>query len=78
MLFKVSVALLFQVTCVGSSRGALLSIAAQLAVSPFKYASNSLRSGRRTTGMFSAAACRTYTGWVRDTFFKMNSKHSRV
>lgn len=42
------------VTCVGISKGALLSIDAQVAVSPFKYANSSLRSGRRTADIFAA------------------------
>lgn len=42
------------VTCVGISRGALLSMEGQVAVSPFKYANNSLRSGRRTAGILAA------------------------
>lgn len=49
----------FLYTCVGISSGALLSIAGQLAVSPFKYANNSFLSGLLTTGIFSAAACLT-------------------
>lgn len=46
--------LILKCTCVGISKGALLSIEAQVAVSPFKYASNSLRSGRRTADIFAA------------------------
>lgn len=41
-------------TCVGISNGALLSMLGQVAVSPFKYANRSRRSGRCTTGIFSA------------------------
>lgn len=67
-----------KLTCVGSSSGALLSIAEQVKVSPFKYANSSLRSGLLTTGIFSPAACRTYTGCVKFVFFKMKSKHSKV
>lgn len=41
-------------TCLGISKGALLSIEVEVAVSPFKYANNSFLSGRLTAGILAA------------------------
>lgn len=43
-----------QLTWVGISNGALLSIAEHVAVSPFKYAKSSFLSGLLTAGIFAA------------------------
>lgn len=64
-------------TCVGISNGALLSMLGQVAVSPFKYASKSRRSGRCTTGIFSAYT-RTKSNVITNEHTRSGSRNEEI